>query len=416
MERNRMNPLSAARCRARHGIVLVVVIAVFAMLALLAGTVFVLATTDLRMTAHFKRAGDAFFAADGGVHYVCTRIEQALAAGSLALEHAVETVDYQPPEGLNVDPVTQLVRIDGTECYFFRVTGHAYRARDIIDLTFRRASYFEMGLFGDDGVDLKAFGSVYSYDSGVTPNPVPDDSFGGAIVACNGEFVTRQDTFIDGSFQLGESESGTPGVWKETPEGGSIISGDAGEPGSRIDPDPLGAVGGELATEFVYYSDPANNNNSGVDPPIPSPQNRIRLGNGESLTLTSGSYYLSEITLNNGATLNIDASSGPVKIYLTGSMEAKEGSTLNYGGAPSDLSVYSNSDRSIILKHDGSFRGLIYAPYAAVEVRNSADFYGIAWADTLEVKNGGDIYLDVALMRQYPSDNILILAWKEVRG
>jgi len=403
------------RRKGERGIVLVVVVLMFSALALLAGLVFVVATTDLRITAHFKRAADALYAAEAGVRYVCMRIEQELAAGTLTLTNPVETVNYAAPTGLTFETVTELSRIFPTDHYYFRTVGRALHSKNTLEATFRRASVFEMALFGDDSVDLKAYGNIYTFDSAVTPNPTSSDSCGGALVGSNGELATGQDTYIDGSFVLGEDAAGTPGSWKETPQGGSIISGEPAVPSEWIDPDPLGAIGGALAQEFIYYSVATSNDNWSAAPAITPPQNSIRLGNGETMTLSYGNYYVSEIVLNNGAQLDIDSASGPVKIYLTGKLEAKTGSTINFNGLAANFSIFSNSTAPVTLKHNGSFRGLLYAPYADVTIMNTADLYGIVRGKTLSVKNSGDIYLDVSLMRKYPSNQILLLAWKDVR-
>ena len=96
-------------------------------------------------------------------------------------------------------------------------------------------------------------------------------------------------------------------------------------------------------------------------------------------------------------------------------MEAKEGSTLNITGNPTDFRIFSDSSESIILKHDGAFRGVIYAPYAPVEVRNNGDLLGAVWASTVEIKNSGNVYIDVAAIDKFPSNDIRILSWKDVR-
>ena len=200
-----------------------------------------------------------------------------------------------------------------------------------------------------------------------------------------------------------------------------------------IDPDPLGVLpgsGGELDDDFAKYSVPANNDNADVEPPIKQPKYDVTLATNKThtMTLTNGNYYIHDLTLNANTTLNIDASSGPVNIYLTGSMEAKNGSTINTTGNPTDLNIYSNGgdpDRnrgvgyglgeSIILKNDGDFKGLIYSPYSPVTVMNKGDFHGVAWGETVEIKNSGDVYIDIALIQSHLSNVIQLLTWKERR-
>jgi hypothetical protein len=282
----------------------------------------------------------------------------------------------------------------------------------ILEATFERGSIFDIGVFGDDGINAKAYGNIFAFDSSETPEPSAETSIGGVVVGSNGDIWTYQSTFIDGSLQLGEDAAGQDGEWTETPQDGSTIVGDGPVTTDRIDPDPLGAVGGDLAEDFATYE--VSNDNSLADPPIP-PHNRVTLKNGQSMTLPSGNYYIKDLSLFNGSTLYIDATGGPVNIYLTGSLEAKEGSSINFAGLPTDFNLFCNSDESIILKHEGDFRGLIYAPYADVDIRNSADLLGVCWGADVEIKNSGDVFVDVAIMRDFLSDEIHILSWRELR-
>jgi hypothetical protein len=400
----------------KRGIVLFAVLTAIAALALLAATISTIAVTDIRMAARFKRTADALYSADAGSQYVKARIQAALTAGTLGLDRAVESVHYAPPSGEEFDTVRTITRTADTNVFFFQVTGHGLNSRCDVEVTFRRGSVFDLGLFGDEQVDTKAYGNIFVYNSNHTPNPAPEDSIGGGTLASNGDFLTYQDTYIDGSFQLGTDAVGTPATWRETPTGGSTITGEPAVQTDRIDPDPLGVVGGDMANEFLFYSVDSNNNNTNAQPPISSPQNRINLNNGQAMVLPSGSYYISDIIVRNGATLDIDASSGPVNIYLTGQLEAKEGSIINITGQPTGLRIYSNSTAPINVKHSGSFSGLIYAPYAYVGIRNNGDYYGVAWARSLETKNSGEIFIDIALRNEYPDNTIQLLSWKEMRN
>lgn len=406
--------MNIAKRKRESGIVLMAVLLIIFALAVLAATISVMAVTDIKMTVHFKRATEALYEADAAVQYVKAAIQKDLRSGSLALAGTKENVNYTAPNGMFFDPVTELVPTADTNAYFFTVTGYSDKARVSIETVFRRGSTFDLGLFGDSQLDTKAYGNVYTYDSRLVSNPQPEDSLGGGQIASNGEFISHQDTFIDGSIQLGEDTMGNDGEWSEMPEGGSIITGEPAVQTDRIDPDPLGAIGGDLANDFAYYAVTTNNNNSSANPTITNPK-KVWIKNAETMTLTSGNYYIHDLILFNGATLNIDSSSGPINIYITGQMEAKEGSMINISGEPPDLNIFSNSDEKVILKNGGDFKGLVYAPYASIQILNSADFYGIAWGGDVEIKNSGDVYIDIALMQTYLSNVVQLLTWKERR-
>ncbi len=133
------------------------------------------------------------------------------------------------------------------------------------------------------------------------------------------------------------------------------------------------------------------------------------------MTLTAGNYYVEDLELKQGATLNIDSTGGRVTIYLVGRMEAKAGSAINMTGPPTAFSLFSNSTQDIILKNSGTLQGEIYAPEAFVEVKNNGDFYGTIWGETVDLKNSGILYVDAALIERRWDSTVYLASWKEVR-
>ncbi len=387
------------------------VLAILAGIALLSCTVFVLTATEVGVAGRHQHSTKSFYHADGAVHHFKGKIELDLAAGSLKLTNANETVNYPPPTGSTFDPVTNFSRLADGRSYFFRAVGRENGAMTMIDVVFRRRSSIGLGCFANSLLDMKNSGGIYSYNSTITSTPTPATSTGEADSGSNEQVITHNNSTIDGNLILGRDTFGNPAAWAN-PGSGAIITGEAGVQVPRIDPDPLGAVGGMLAAQFIAVA--TSNRNASAVPAIPA-NRKISLGNKETMTLTAGDYYISDITLNNGATLIINPGSGQVAIYLTGSADFKNGSTLNISGSPDRFSLFSNANVTIDLYHGSAFKGLLYAPYADVEVKNSADFYGLVWADALDIKNTGDVYIDTSLMSRYPANKINLISWKEVR-
>ena len=394
---------------ARDGSVLFMVMVFLGALSFMGGTIFMITRTDLRIAANYKTEIEAFQHADAGVQFVKDQIDTALAAGTLQLVAATESVNFLPPHGFSFDPVTQLVQTGNTNAYLFEVTGHSQDSESTIEAVVHRTRLKEFGLFGDEQVDLKPNANVYSFDSGVNPLPGPGDSDGRADAASNEEFISGNGTYLDGSLALGEDSSGSQAVWSDK-NGGSTITGYEGQEIDRVDPDPLSS---SLSATFTTVAGANDNASAGIT------ANKINLGNGDSITLQSGDYYLTSMILKNGAEIIIEPNAGPVNIYLAGGMEAKVGSQINYnpaaGTVPTDFFIYSNSSQDLTLKNGGDFKGSIYAPDAFVEVKNSGDFYGAIWAETAEVKNSGDIYIDYALLNRAWGSSVYLASWKEVR-
>ena len=396
----------------REGMILFAVMAVLGGLALISSTMFLITRTGVKIAGNYHESIKSFYQADAGLQYVKAQVEAALSAGTLTLSNATETVSISAPSGYSFDTITQLKRIGSGPSYSVTVVGRGTNAVTTLAATFKRSPSLSMGVFGDSMVDMKANGSVYSYYSAITPNPTAANSTGEADTGSNEDFITHNGSFIDGNLVLGADSSGTPASWAD-PGGGATVTGVPGYKVPRVAPDPLGASGGSLAAKFATYAT-ANNNSSAV-PAIPA-NKKIALGNGDTMTLKAGNYYVVSIELKNGASLVIDTSLGPVNIYLVGAADFKNGSSVNITGNPTDFSLFSNSSSAITLYHGSTFKGLIYAPFASVEVKNSGNFYGMVWADTVDIKNSGEVFIDLTLMNKMQSNKIQLLSWKEVRN
>jgi len=399
--------------QARAGIALFVVLAALCALSLLAATLAMVNVADVQMLNRTLGTVTSLYEANAGTQYILTRVENDLRHGTLALTGRVETVNYAPPSGLAIAPVTRLEQTCDTNAYCVHVTGYNRDSTCRLEIIFRRLSLLEMGIFGNEAVAMKQDGAIYAFDSRNVPSPTPTNSNGQALVGSNESVVTHQNSRIDGSFLLGVSPAGQDATWTETPAGGSLIDGMAGLPVDRVDPDPMGVVSGSLAQAFAAIA--TTNNNATAVPPITSPHYALQVNNGDTVTLSSGSYYVGNVSLKQGATLNIQAHTGPVTLYLTGSFIANEGATININGTSPDFIIYSNSDDPITLRHNGDFRGVIYAPLADVEIKNSADFEGLAWGAFVDVKNGGAVYIDQAAMDLFLSSDVAMVSWKECR-
>ena len=183
--------------------------------------------------------------------------------------------------------------------------------------------------------------------------------------------------------------------------------------GERIDPDPLGvSPGGENdPSNFIIYND---NHLSGVGDSIDYADSTTPL----TLVGKEGgaNYYFTDFWIGNGAAVEIDATDGPVNIYVDGgNITISNSATLNLNGGPADLSIFSNTTGDIKVLYCGVVKGLIYAPFADVFMMSNGDFYGSIWASKTDLKNSGNIYFDTALKDKYMRwlDEMEIFAWRD---
>ena len=271
------------------------------------------------------------------------------------------------------------------------------------------------GLFGNTLVEVKNSGQVKSYNSTTDPNP--SSSTGEGDICSNEQVTLRNSAYVDGNVVIGKDASGNQGTY--TTQGTPTVTGNAPVNVDRVNPDPFGAIGGTLATAFTTYS--ASNDNGLAVPPISGNVISLSSGGGgggggrgrggggggggtSAMTLVGkeggANYYVTGITLNNSCILNIDATNGPVNIYLAGKLEAKNGSQINVTGNPPDFIIYCNyssQHTEINLKNSSDFKGAVYAPYGDILVHNSGTAYGMFWGKTIDIRNSGVVWFDTAL-------------------
>jgi Tfp pilus assembly protein PilX len=421
------NPLENER-----GAALVIALMFLGILAMLGATAVVLTTTDIQIGANYKKSAASHYYAEAGINYAVGTMEAGLANGSFTLPTSTDptvpenasTLTYTVPSGFSfaISDITML----GPNAYSFTSTGIGPdNAQSVITVTFKRESAISFAAFGNQKLDTKNGGTTMSYNSqssDPTQNNPSDPSFQSthdADVGSNDWLVTHNGATIDGSGVLGEKPDGS--ATTNSINGGTIFYDTTPVNEGRIDPDPLGVnSGGEY--DPSTYVDPNNNNNL-ANPPIVG--DTISLGNGDTMTLHDNSgadanYYLTSISLGKDSILTIDTTAGGnVNIFLTGALDTHNQAQILMVPNPYDatkFSIFSNSTSKIDLKHGSLFTGLIYAPYAPVDVKNSAAFYGSVWGGNVDIKNSGTVYFDSALKDKYPSNSLTATTWRDVRS
>ncbi|MDL1967607.1 MAG: pilus assembly PilX N-terminal domain-containing protein [Deltaproteobacteria bacterium] len=404
------------------GVVLPLGLMFLAIIAILGSTAVIITTTDLKIGSNYRAREQAFYNADAGVQYVLKKLTIDLDdsdSETVDLEACPISLNYSTPSGFSFTVPDELTSL-GNNQYSFLVTGHGPdNSEAVIEFVFyvEQKAIFNYGLFADGLLDIKADAHIYSYDSSDTSDPdpltFPGASTGEADSGSNTEISTKMLSYIDGDLGLGADSLGQPAEWKDT--GTPIVTGTENNV-ERINPDPMGAndSSSELYKKFIDVITTNDNGTAGDGSPLEG-ATEIDIGNLETLTLTAGDYYFTSIILGNGSTLEIDASSGPVNIYLSGKLEAKNGSSINNLSQPTDFAIFSNSSQDLNFKHSTDYSGLVYAPNAYVKMNNTADVYGLIWGNTMGLNNSGEFFFDEAIQDKYLSNNytIYVLSWKD---
>ncbi|MCE9615111.1 MAG: hypothetical protein K8T26_12605 [Lentisphaerae bacterium] len=387
----------------KDGVVLIIVMSFLTVLLVLASTIHVLITLNARQTAYATAAADAFHEADAGADYVFGRLRADEFSGVVTMNTANVAVDYPPPAGYHFDTVTNVTRLTNKRMYLFRVIGHSGESRALIDVALSYDPAFLIGAFGNDSLSLGPTTRIYSYNSSTTTSPTTSTGEGSAG---SNESMGGAQNAVDGSVYLGEDESGNPATYShEFTSPAEVVR------TTRIDPDPLGAASGQLSNEFVYVS-VSNDNATAVGGTISGGQLRI----DSDTTLRAGSYYVSDIDLGSHEILTIDATGGPVKIYLTGDVSTQPSSSVTVNPpVPNNFQVYAQGASTIQFQPNNTFIGFLYAPYGSITIQPNGDFYGALWGNTLSIAPNGNFYVDMDFVTQFDMDQpVEFVSWKQV--
>lgn len=351
-----------------NGAVLVLSLVFMVLLAMVGSTAVVLTTTDMKIGSNYKDSEAAFNDAQAGVQYAIGKMEEGLKAwprtftlptSSTAAIPLIST--FTVPTGFGFTyPSPELTWIqDDPDIYEFSSNGTGIQGGNAgITVRVQRLPAIMFGVFGDELLDLGNMAGVYSYAhddciaTGCYPLD-PGDSTNEGDIGSNNSVILRNNASVDGDVAVGENTGGTDGTVTDL---GGVVTGEKGADIPRVDPDPLGILGGETAADFATYStcpaapsgiptpgDPGNDNcnpaliieddignaDNTYDPTGPSIHVKFA---GDSLTLRGkpggANFYFTEIKVDANTALYIDTTFGPVNIYLTGPLTAGNGAEV----------------------------------------------------------------------------------------
>jgi Tfp pilus assembly protein PilX len=437
--------LTRSVCCNENGAVLVIGLVFLALLAMTGTTAVVITSTDMQIGGNYKTGTQASWDAEAGVNYGLAKMEAGLKASPSATfslptvvgdptdpsdTNSVALSPFTTPTGFGFSFKAPGLTMLDTNLYTFTSDGTAANNSNMtITVTCRQKPAITMAAFGDTKMDGKSGGTVESFDSSSsdpTKNDPTDPSFQStheADIGSNEWLVTHSGVDVDGNGVLGEDAGGAAAT-DSIADYNDFYGNETPVVDERIDPDPLGVTsGGEF--DPTTYAPPNNDNCSNAIPGDPHwtnlcNNNELDLGNGDTMILTAGDYYINSgkgLELGNGSTLTIDASAGEVRIFLDGEgVTAANGSVLNVIGDATDFSVFSNSTVKIDFSNSSAFTGLVYAPFAPVDIKNSGAVTGAIWGSNVDIKNSGNLYYDSALADKFTTKDMELVTWRDVRN
>jgi hypothetical protein len=105
------------------------------------------------------------------------------------------------------------------------------------------------------------------------------------------------------------------------------------------------------------------------------------------LTLTAGNYYFTSMTVEPNASIVVDSSAGPARIYLKSGFIFRGALLDQFGGFPKVLTAYFGTTPGLI---EASFDGMLVAPKAKLVLASTAHS-GAFFANEIEVQAGATI-------------------------
>jgi len=417
-----------------RGAALVIALMFLAIVAMMGATAVILTTTDIQIGSNYKKSTIALNDSEAGTNFAIGTMEAGLVGGSFILPTTTgttSTLAYTVPSGFSftISDITML----GTNAYSFSSTGRGpNNSESIIEVTFKREPAIGLAAFGDESVVIKNSATVYSYDGRTSPPPSgPGDSTHQGDIGSNDELETKNSSFIDGDGVFGEQDDGSPTNDRIHDYGD--FYGDVPVNAGRIEPDPLGVNSGGEYDPTTYSA--SNDNNLASSPTYPGGgafEGNTRLELGSSFTDTvmtlhgragGANYYVTRIELKNSTTLNIDTTSGPVRLFLDNPTTSPLAFDIKYGSAINvippanahNFALFTNYGGIMDIKNNGNFDGLLYAPYADIVTHNSGDVNGALWGKSVDIRNSGSLNFNTALADLYPSNKLIKTSWHHLR-
>ncbi len=231
---------------------------------------------------------------------------------------------------------------------------------------------------GTPAISLLGNNFTDSYDSRT-------GAYGGSNVHHQGDIST--DVTSAGAISLGPN----------TTVNGSVAVGPSGNTGTAIV--GTGAVTGTKTTEGATWNMPLPTIPTGV---INS--GSLSVSGHSTVTLSAGTYWFSSISITGSAQL---ATTGAVKIYVTGPADIGGNGIATAGNLPPNLLIYGTADptnpantcTSVSIHGNGNFYGAVYAPAAAIQTSGNGEVFGALSGNTVLINGSGHggLHYDEAL-------------------
>ena len=321
-------------------------------------------------------------------------------------EGGVEALDLlaypQVVEGVDVDLVVTLgtdsadLDDDLVRLVAVAESGSEIEAVELVVRTAEASGPFTYGIFGRDAITLNS------------------NSFFDAWESAAGDYASQQVNKYKG-MHYAESDTSIASNGGISLDSNSAVFGDA-RPGVSSSVSTKGSskvFGSTASLPEPYVLETL------VQPSISSPGGNISRSSGTQ-TLASGDHYYKNLTLdstaklivtgparllvknlevNSNAALEVDASGGPVEIWVTRDFELNSNAWIApTSGDPADVSIwFASSGSDVLLDSNTYLIGTLYAPDRLLSIKSNAHVYGAVAADEVHLDSNAAVHYDKTL-------------------
>lgn len=393
----------------QRGIVLITSVTVVMLLTSLGAALLMRSLNENLVGQRSATRQDAFYLAEAGLDQASINLRTPPPAENPQWIVADDIVTQTLPTGrFDLDPPQPM----GVNIW--QVTSHGISGSEQRDIQavyqLIPQSVFQFAVFGDLNVTVSGNAETDSYDSRIgvyndEPGPGYNKDHNGDIgtnSTAEGGIDFGGSIFVDGQLVVG------PGVADPT----SVVE--------DYDPSFITADPKVISATDTFPLPPVS-----VPPGLPCEDRS--LVNDEVVTLTpdggplgNGTYCFHDLKLAGGSTFS---SSGPVKVYITGTLTAKGNSaTVGTSGAPKDMLILMTPESNAVIEDAAlagttDFYGAIYGPGADINIFGNAEIFGSVVARSVNVTGSALIHYDEGLNDLTTITNIYqrrVVSWQEL--
>lgn len=269
------------------------------------------------------------------------------------------------------------------------------------------SSPFTWAAFGEDGLEMDSNAFVDSYDStaGTYASQEINGSGNDTYAGSDGDVGSNEDITLDQNATVfGDAECGVTGA--VTALGNSIISGSTSPAPEPLTLDPLDIPSFPALGDFTVASNTSTTQVAGE-----FTFGELDLGSGSTLTVVGpATLVFDSINLAGGSELIVDASGGPVEIFVLNDFVMNSNTLISSTTqSPGDITINLDSnnviDPDLVVDLDeidfdsnAKIYGTLYAPNALVEINSNFELFGSLVAHAVHLDSNSKIHFDEALL------------------